>query len=172
MKKDIQTICNYKITKIPAGTLDFLKSNKEKIEYLKNNKVEGIEIREWHNLVPLIIRSSIAQLISGSSITPTLKANYVALGTDDTPANYWDVKLWAETRRDLFDSRYSIDNVAYLDVYYDKANIWTLNLQEIWVFIDGTATLNTWFLLSRINMDQSLNWLEDLSINISFTILW
>lgn len=34
---------------------------------------------EYHNKIPAVIRNQLAQLISGTTITPTLKANYLAL---------------------------------------------------------------------------------------------
>lgn len=170
-KKTISIWCNYRVCKIPAWVLDFLGSSKEKLVYLKNHKVEGVTVWEGHNLVPLAIRSSLAQLISGTSVTPTFKANIIALWDDDTVASYADTQLWNELKRSTFDNAYSIDNVAYLDVYFDKATIGTISLQEIGVFIDGLVwTPNSGFLLSRINTDEALNGLEDLSINCSFTI--
>lgn len=173
MEKEIKIWCNYRIFKIPSWSLDFLQTEKEKIEYLKNNNVEGVKVWEWHNVVPKNIRSSFAQLISGTTVTPTFKANVIALWSDDTIATENDTQLWAEFHRSLFDNRYSVDNQAFLDVYYTKAIIGSVSLQEVWVFIDGVVwTPNSWFLLSRINVDETFDWSQDLSINCSFTILW
>ena len=173
MEQDLAMKTNYTIYSIPAGTLDFLETNQEKIEYLKNNKVPGVKIKKWHNLVPLVLRRAIAQLISWATITPTLKANIIALGSDATVATAADTKLWAEEKRANFDLRYSVDNVAYLDVYFTKDWVWVLDLKEIWVFVDGiVGTPDSWYLLSRINMNEELTGNEDLSINVSFTISW
>jgi len=76
-------------------------------------------------------------MISGSTVTPTFKANIIALGTDATPAQYTDTQLYAETLRSNFDNRYSQENVAYLDVYFPSATMGTMSLQEIGVFVDG-----------------------------------
>lgn len=171
--EDFSMWCNYKITKIPAWSLDFLGTKQEKIEYLKNNKVDWVKIWEGHNVVPKAIRSSIAQLISWTTILPTLKANIVALWSDDTLANENNTQLWAEFKRSLFDNRYSVENTAFLDVYFTKAEIWVATLLEVWVFIDWLVwTPNSWYLLSRINVDEQFTWNEELSINCSFTILW
>lgn len=170
IKKEISLKANYKIFTIPAWKLDFLSTNKEKIEYLKNNKVDWVKIREGHNLVPKNIRNSLAQLISWSDVTPTFKANYIALWSDATPVTNNDTLLWSEQLRKEFDNRYSVDNVAYLDVYFAKSELSSLDMQEVWVFIDWTATVDTGFLLSHINTDELFEWNEDLSINVSFTI--
>lgn len=42
MEQDLTMKANYIIYKIPAGTLDFLETNQEKMEYLKNNEVPGV----------------------------------------------------------------------------------------------------------------------------------
>ena len=173
MKQDFGIKANYTIYRIPAGSLDFLATEKEKIEYLKNNEVAGVKVWKWHNLVPKLLRKYLAQLISGSSVTPTFKANIIALGTDATIATYDDVQLGAEVMRSSFDNTYSVENVAYLDVYYSKATIWVVSLQEIWVFVDGlVGTPNSGYLLSRININEDMSGIEDLSINVSFTISW
>lgn len=173
MKQDFGIKTNYTIYKIPAGSLDFLATEKEKIDYLKNNEVPWVKIWKWHNLVPKLLRKYLAQLISWTSVTPTFKANILALGTDATPASYDDTQLWAEVLRSTFDNSYSVENVAYLDVYYNKATIWVVSLQEIWVFVDGLVwTPNSWYLLSRININEDMSWVEDLAVNVSFTISW
>ena len=78
-------------------------------------------------------------LISGTTVTPTFKANNIALGTDATAAQPGDTKLGAEVKRANFDTRYSVENIAFLDVYFTKATIGAMSLQEIGVFVDGTA---------------------------------
>jgi len=172
-KQDLWIRANYTVYKIPAGKLDFLETKKEKLEYLRNNEVEGVKIWKWHNLVPLVLRKYLAQLITWTTVSPTFKANVIALWTDATPAQYSDTKLGAEHRRDAFDLRYSVENQAFLDIYYNKATIGVLSLQEIGVFVDGdVGTPDTWYLLSRINLNEELNGLEDLGVNVSFTILW
>ena len=164
---------NYTIYKIPAWSLDFLKTNQEKIEYIKNNKVDGVKIWKWHNLVPLLLRKYLAQLISGTSVTPTFKANIIALGSNANVAAYADTQLYAEFLRNTFDTTYSVENVAYLDVYFAKASLPIASLQEVGVFVDWILwTPNSGYLLSRINMNETLDWLSDLAINVSFTISW
>ena len=173
MEQDLAMKTNYTIYKIPAGALDFLKTNQEKMDYLKNNEVPGVTVWKWHNLVPLVLRKYLAMLISWSTVTPTFKANNIALGTDATVAQPGDTKLGAETMRADFDTRYSVENIAFLDIYFTKATIGVMSLQEIWVFVDWvTWTPNSGYLLSRINVNEDMNGLEDLWINVSFTISW
>jgi hypothetical protein len=119
------------------------------------------------------LRNSLAQLISWSSVTPTFKANIIALGSDSTPVQDTDITLWAEFLRSEFDNRYTVGNIAFLDVYFTKTIIWIVNLQEVGVFVDWILwTPNSWYLFSRINVNETFDWTEDLSVNCSFSILW
>jgi len=43
-KQDVSIKANYTVYKIPTGKLDFLETKKEKLEYLRNNEVEGVKI--------------------------------------------------------------------------------------------------------------------------------
>ncbi len=42
---------------------------------------QWIHERTGHNIVPLTIRGTIASMIAGQAVTPTMEANYMALGT-------------------------------------------------------------------------------------------
>ncbi len=126
--------------------------------------------RSGHNLVPYTLRYSLASLIAGNTVTPTFKANYIALGTWSTlPANT-DTQLDTEVIRRLFGDRRAIDNVAYLDKTFGSLEVWWNTYNEIGVFVDGTASVNTWYLFSRININQTMQALENLTVNVTFTI--
>jgi len=167
---------NYKLTICSDETLKKvcketnLSADKAFINY-KGKYRNDIKSREWHNLVPLAIRSSIATLISGTTVTPSFKANYIALWSDSTPPTNADIILWAETIRRLIWDRRSIDNIVYLDKNFWSVEVWGNTYNEIWVFIDWTATIDTWFLLSRIWINQTMQALENLTINITITII-
>lgn len=131
------------------------------------------QMRRWegHNLVPSILRNSFATLISGTTVTPTFKANYIALGDDSAAPANTDTKLWNETIRRLFTDRRAIDNIAYLDKNFGSVEVWGNTYNEIWVFVDGTSTADTGYLLSRININQTMQALENLTINVTITII-
>lgn len=146
------------------------------LEALKSERIRNLYHRElkvwtWHNLVPSILRNSLASLISWTTVTPTFKANYIALWADSTAPTNADVQLGNETYRGAITNRYSIENVAYLDKFFSTPEVAWQTFLEIWVFVDGSNTPNSWFLLSRININETMWPSETLSINATFTIL-
>lgn len=143
----------------------------EAVKLYKGNLRSQMRRWEGHNLVPNILRNSFATLISGTTVTPTFKANYIALWNDSTAPTNADVKLWNETIRRLFTDRRAIDNIAYLDKNFGSVEVWGNTYNEIWVFVDGTATADTGYLLSRININQVMQALENLTINVTITII-
>lgn len=131
---------------------------------------ENVYSWEWHNLVPFVLRYELATLISWTTVTPTFKANYIAMGDDSTAPNNNDTQLWNETIRWAFSDRFAIDNVAYLDKFWSSAEVGWNSYQEIGVFVDGTWSANTWYLLSHISINENMWANETLTINCSFTI--
>lgn len=132
---------------------------------------DKLRIKEYHNLVPLAIRSSYAYQLAGVTVTPTFEANYIALGNDNTPANINDVLLGNELLRSTFTNRYAIDNVAYLDKYWGSTEVGGNTYLEIGVFIDGTGAVDTGYLLSHVIIDEQLAVNESLTVNASFTFV-
>lgn len=131
---------------------------------------DKLRVKEYHNLIPLAIRSSLAYLISGTTVAPTFKANYIAVGDDITVPTINDTKLGNEQLRGLFSNRYAIDNIAYLDKYWGSTEVGGNTYLEIGIFIDGTATIDTGYLLSKVAIDEQLAINESLSINVTITI--
>lgn len=125
---------------------------------------------EWHNIVPLVLRESLASLIAWNTVIPTFKANYFALGDDNTAATNTDITLWNETLRWTFTDRFSVLNVAYLDKYFSSAEVGWNTYLEAGVFVDWTASVDTWYLFSRILISESMAVNETLTVNASFTI--
>lgn len=130
-----------------------------------------LKVWKWHNLVPLVLRASFATLISGTTVTPSFKANYIALWSDSTPPANTDTQLWWETIRRLIADRRSIDNIAYLDKNFWSVEVGWQTYNEIGVFVDGTSTPNSGRLLSRIGINQTMQALENLTINVTITIV-
>lgn len=75
-------------------------------------------IFQYHNKIPAVVRNQLALLISGTTITPTLKANYLALGNGATAPADGDTTLQTELVRGLFTQRSATNNVAYLDKFW------------------------------------------------------
>lgn len=198
IEKEVQLKVNYKITKWSNETLasvycelkniswlieysTILKKIKEWNEMITSFLCKALKtynwkykefliITEWHNLIPLAIRESFATLISWTNVTPTFKANYLALWTDATPVTENDTTLWNETIRWLFTDRSSVSNVAFLDKFFGSVEVWWTSFKEVWTFIDWTWTVDSWFLLSKINIEEDISATESLTINVSITI--
>jgi len=124
---------------------------------------------EAHNLVPLAIRSSMATLVSGTTITPTLKANYLALGTGSTAVSNSDAQLTTETLRAAFTNRTATNNVAYLDCFFGSSQVAGQSFQEAGIFIDGSASANSGYLLSHVLSSIIVGANENLTCNCSVT---
>lgn len=193
--KTINTATNYKLTKATDEVLAkifaekmqepnhfkfldwrgrLLKYAQKKIpELLRDYKgplLNQMTVWEGHNIVPLILRSELAALISWTTVTPTFKANYMAVWTGSTtPANS-DTQLVAETLRATFENRFSVDNVAYLDKFFTSAQVWWTTISELGIFVDWTASANTGYLLSRILANEVMAATETLTVNVSVTI--
>jgi len=193
--KTINTATNYKLTKATDEVLAkifaekmqepnhfkfldwrgrLLKYAQKKIpELLRDYKgplLNQMTVWEGHNIVPLILRSELAALISWTTVTPTFKANYMAVWTGSTTPVNSDTQLVAETLRATFENRFSVDNVAYLDKFFTSAQVWWTTISELGIFVDWTASANTGYLLSRILANEVMAATETLTINASVTI--
>ena len=179
MDKTISVVNNYKLFIVDNGfvlpicqELGIAENEfSSKIKEYKGKYKDKIRTKEYHNLVPLGIRTSLAYLISGTSVAPTFKANYVALGDSVTPPTINDTILGNEVKRGIFSNRYAIDNVAYLDKYFGSTEVGGNTYLEIGIFVDGTAGVNTGYLLSKVAIDEQLAINESLTINATITIL-
>lgn len=180
--QEITTTTNYKFTKASNDVLVDIRSelwynwpintnilSRHLSNYQWRNK-NKLSIWEWHNIVPLVLREALASLIAGNTVTPTFKANYISVGTDSTPAANSDTALWNEVVRNAITNKFSVWNTAYLDVFFATASVNWYTLTECGVFVDGTASLDTWYLLSRIIIDEEMGPNETLTINCSITI--
>lgn len=128
------------------------------------------QITQYHNLVPNVLRYSLATLISGTTVTPTFKANYLALGSGSTAPTNSDTSLQAEEVRSLFNDRSAANNVAYLDVFFPSSVVGGQTYLEAGVFVDGTGSADTGYLLSRVAINQVLGSSQTLTINASITV--
>lgn len=143
---------------------------KEVSEIIKKYPTLGRK-KVYTNLVPNVLRYQLARLISGTSVTPTFKANKLCLGDDNTAVVHTNTQLGNEVSRSDFSNRYSQFHVAYLDKFFGSSEVGGNSYYEAGVFVDGTATVNSGFLLSHVNIDETMTATESLTINISFSIL-
>jgi hypothetical protein len=115
-----------------------------------------IRVSKAHNKIPLWIRSEFAKLIAGINTSASFfSANYIALGTGTAVASDSDTILGAEYVRSQFTQRSVSDNVAYLDKFFSSNEVGNTNMTEVGTFCEGTASANTWSLLSRVLINES-----------------
>lgn len=195
VKKEIELVANYNVTKASNETLANIyceyfqgSKNSEILGKIKNEDQwiiksltnilkdyngkykNQIKVIKEHNKIPDVLRVELAKLISGQSVTATFEANYLALWWDATPPANWDTQLWSETLRGEFTSRGSTSNTAFLDKFFGSVDVAWNTYLEVWVFVDGTASANSWFLLSRVNINETMWPNETLTINVSIAI--
>jgi len=184
--KTNQEICakvNYKLTIVPNELIETYQKTIKNTYRFRNiisqafrtssqKTLEGLGCRVWqgHNIVPNVFRNELADLIAGNSISYTLKANYVALGSNATAVANTDTKLGTETIRDTFTNREAVANVAYLDKYFDSYQVGGNTYREIGVFIDGSGTVDSGLLLSHININETIASDETIIVNVTLTI--
>lgn len=130
----------------------------------------GFDVKETHNLVPLVLRNELASLISGTTITPSLMANYFALGTSSVAPSNSDVQLGTESLRAQFTNRSASANIAYLDVFFGTALVGGNSYNEAGIFVDGTGSANSGYLLSHTAQSLVLGASQTLTVNSSITI--
>lgn len=139
-------------------------------DILRAGLPEFASMNEYHNLVPAVLRNAMATLISGTTVAPTFKANYMALGSGSTPPTNADVALETETIRGTFGNRYAVDNIAFLNKFFTQGEVAGETFNEAGIFVDGTGAADSGWLLSRVLMNESIGATETLTVNASITI--
>jgi hypothetical protein len=169
---------NYTIYKIEKWVVDWIidelgisiEEFAHKIKTYQGRYNEYIYSRSWHNIVPLVLRATLANMIVWNTVTPTFSANYLAMWNGPIAPSNADTQLGNETIRWLFTNRFSIDNVAYLDKFWSSVEVGGNTYLEAGIFVDWTWTPNSWFLLSRIAINETMSATETLTVNASITI--
>lgn len=131
---------------------------------------DELKVDRYHNLIPSTLRNSLATLISGTTVAPTFKANYLALGTGSTAPANTDTQLQTETVRGAFTNRTATNNTAYLDEFFSTSQVAGNTYIEAGIFVDGTATANSGYLLSRVAISVVVAANENLTVNSTITI--
>lgn len=153
-----------------SNAFPFAREMAQAIREYEGKLSSNFRIQEAHNKVPAVLRNEFAKLIAGTTVTPTFKSNYVALGNGSTAPADLDTVLDNETKRGLWTMRTATNNVAYLDKFFTQAEVGGMTFLEAGAFVDGTASVDTGYLLSRVLVDLSLSATETLSINATFTL--
>lgn len=110
----------------------------ELVQALQQYKTNEITIT---NLITTSGRTREAERLCGVE-TYTGIINYGALGTSDTAPTNADTQLGAEVFRKVVASALNVNNIAYIDFYFTKADC-NGTYEEFGTFIDGTASANS-----------------------------
>ena len=133
--------------------------------------ITGVErVFVYENLIPTVGRAAIADHLTNPTPSPTaLRINYTALGTGtNAPANA-DTILQTETFRKATASETNADNVAFITAFYTASEV-SGTFREAGLFIEGTATVDTGTLFSRIAINITKSVTETLTIDYTVTI--
>lgn len=134
----------------------------------KNGKI--IRKYEYHNLLPTVGRTAVANHLTSSSPSPAdLRINYVALGTGVTAPANGDTILQTEVYRNAVASETNANNIAYITGFFSATET-TGTYREAGLFINGTASANSGTLLSRVAINITKSNTETLTLDWSLTI--
>lgn len=131
---------------------------------------DWFEVSENHNVIPNVVREHFATLLTWQTSPTTFNANFIALGDWTATPSLSDEQLENETIRGEFTNRYTIDNVAYFDKFFASGEVNWMFFGEAWIFCDWTSSPDSWFLLSRVNVEETIWPNQVLTINCSIAI--
>lgn len=127
-------------------------------------------IKKFHNLLPTVGRTAIANNLSNASPSPAnILINYGAVGTNSTAAANSDVQLGTEVARNPIASRTNSNNIAYITAFFAATEA-VATLREAGLFINGTATANSGTLFSRVIINITKGATETLTLDWTITI--
>lgn len=127
-------------------------------------------VKKYHNLVPTVGRTAIANNLSNASPSPAnILVNYGAVGTSAIAASNSDTQLGAEVARNPVASRTNALNIAYITAFFAATEA-VATLREAAIFIAGSATVNSGTLLSRVIINVTKANTETLTLDWTITI--
>lgn len=137
---------------------------------LKNIHTGEEKVTIVKNLIPTVGRAVIANQLTSASPSPASpRINYSALGTNtSTPAN-GDTTLGTETFRKAIASQTNSNNVAYCTAFYTATEV-SGTFREAGLFINGTGTVDSGVLFSRVAINITKTTSETLTIDYTLTI--
>ena len=130
----------------------------------------AITVEVVHNLSPTVGRTALAMRLAGDT-TYTGTVTRVAIGNGTTAPANGDTVLDNETYRKAFDDTTFINNVAYLSAFI-PAGTATGTHTEAGLFIDGTNTVDTGQIISRVLLSPQIvkSALVSLTIEAALTV--
>lgn len=127
-------------------------------------------VQEYKNLITTAGRAALASHLTSASPSPTtIRINYVALGTNAAAPANGDTQLGTETYRNAVASETNASNVAYVSGFFGATEV-SGTLNEVGLFIAGTATANSGTLFSHAAISVTKSTTETLTIDYTITI--
>lgn len=133
------------------------------------NKICQTEVIKVENIIPTVGRQLLANQLTDTTPTDVPYVNKAVLGTGtNTPANA-DTQLQTETYRNDVASRTNSANIAYITAFFSATET-SGTFREAGLFCNGSGTVNTGVLLSRVAINITKTTSESLTIDWTLTI--
>lgn len=126
------------------------------------------EIQYYHNIIPTVGLTNLANNLVSASPTYTLKVNYAALGSGTNTPAAGDTTLQTETYRNAIASTTNSTNVAYATAYFNQTET-TGTYREAGIFSNATGTANSGVLMSRVAINITKTSTQKLTIDWTIT---
>jgi hypothetical protein len=127
------------------------------------------QVFEYDNIIPIVGRTLIANNLTAAVPDNNIRLNKAAVGTGtNAPANS-DTQLQTETHRNDLASRTNAANIAYASAFFNATEV-TGTLREAGIFANGTDTINTGVLFSRVAINITKSITQTLTLDWTLTI--
>jgi hypothetical protein len=128
------------------------------------------EVQYYHNVIPIVGRTMIANNLVDAVPDNDMLLNYAALGTDATAVSENDTQLGTETYRNEIASKTNAANIAYVTAYYSQTEC-NGTYKEAGIFSDATAAANSGILVSHVNIDVTKTNTQKLTVDWTLELL-
>lgn len=124
---------------------------------------------KYENLIPTVGRTMIANNLTDSTPTNVMVVTHVELGSGtNAPANA-DTTLQTAVYRNVVASLTNVNNIGYASGFFTALET-SGTYREIGLFCNGTGTLGTGILLSRVAVNITKSTSETLTVDWTLTI--
>ncbi len=125
-------------------------------------------VYKYHNLVVTVGRAVIAERLAGDN-SNSLNLDFGELGTGVTAPDNGDTALETPTFRKATASATSSTNQSFISYFFTAAEV-SGTFKEFGTFIDGTVTIGTGVLFSRVAINIIKTLSETLTIDVTYTV--
>lgn len=127
-------------------------------------------VQEYDNIIPTAGRSIVAEALSGGlGAIADIEINFTSLGTGSTAPANGDTTLETETFRKAVASSTFSSNQLFITAFYTAPEV-SGTFAEAGVHINGTASVDTGTLFSRVAISITKSVSETLTIDYTTTL--